>query len=116
VLVLEDDKDVRSLLELGLEARGAQVVAVASREEFSNLLKRRPVIDAALVDLSPIKHDLAAALAELKAACPQARLLLISGQPEGVPAEAESQFVEWVRKPFEMAEVVQAVSKATSKP
>ena len=115
VLVLEDDKDVRSLLELGLEARGAQVVAVSSANEFAALLQRRPVIDAALVDLSPIKANVNEALAKLRAACPDARLVLITGQPDGVPAEAQGQFAAWVRKPFELGEVVEVLSAITAR-
>jgi len=115
VLVLEDDKDVRSLLELGLEARGAQVVAVSSASEFFALLQRRPLIDAALVDLSPIKADIHDAIAKVRAACPDARLVLITGQPEGVPVEAQGQFAAWVRKPFELGEVVEALSAVAAK-
>lgn len=115
VLVLEDDKDVRSLLELGLEARGAQVIAVGSANEFAALLQRRPVIDAALIDLSPIKANIDDAIAKVRAACPDARLVLITGQPEGVPAEAQGQFAAWVRKPFELGEVVEALSAVTTK-
>src|SRR5690606_34448687 len=114
VLVLEDDKDVRSLLELGLEARGAQVVAVGCAQEFTTLLQRRPVIDAALVDLSPIKGNVQGALAELRAACPDARLVLITGQPEGVPEQAGGQFDAWVRKPFEISEIVETLSSITN--
>ncbi len=114
VLVLEDDRDVRTLLELGLEARGAQVVAVASAEEFANLIQRRPVIDAALLDLSPIKDDVSGTLERLKLACPDAQLVLITGQPEGVPQQAEGQFAAWVRKPFELSEVVETLSRVTN--
>lgn len=114
VLVLEDDKDVRSLLELGLEARGAQVVAVGCTQDFTNLLQRRPVVDAALVDLSPIKGNVQGALAELRAACPDARLVLITGQPEGVPEQAGGQFDAWVRKPFEISEIVETLSSITN--
>lgn len=116
VLILEDDKDVRSLLELGLETRGAQVVAVSSAEEFSTLLARRPLLDAALLDLSPIKGDVKSAVARMRAACPSARLVLITGQPEGVPGEAEGQFAAWVRKPFEMSEVVETLCNVTQSP
>jgi len=116
VLVLEDDKDVRSLLELGLEARGAQVIAVGSAAEFSALLQRRPIIDAALIDLSPIKANVLDAIAKVRAACgADARLVLITGQPEGVPVEAQGQFAAWVRKPFELSEVVEALSAVTAK-
>jgi CheY-like chemotaxis protein len=113
VLILEDDKDVRSLLELGLEARGAQVVAVSCSEEFTKLLARRPLLDAALLDLSPIKGDVKSAVAQVRSACPDARLVLITGQPEGVPGEAEGQFAAWVRKPFEMSEVVETLCNVT---
>src|SRR5690606_38998313 len=102
-----------SLLELGLEARGAQVVAVGCAQEFTTLLQRRPVIDAALVDLSPIKADVKGALLQVRTCCPLAHLVLITGQPEGVPPEAEGQFAAWVRKPFEMGEVVDTLCSIT---
>lgn len=114
VLVLEDDEAVRSLIELALEARGAQVVAVSNAEEFRGLLGRKPIVDAALVDLSPIVDDVKGSLGLLKGTCPEAQLVLITGQPEGVPAEAEGQFAAWVRKPFEISEVVDTLGSVLS--
>ena len=106
MLVVEDDGAVRSLVELALAARGAQVLCAGSLEELERLTAHGVLLDAALVDLSPIAEDLHGALGKLRRGNPDVPIILISGLASGVPAAAEGEFVAWVRKPFEMSEVV----------
>jgi len=110
VLVLEDDAAVRSLIELALEARGAETVLVASAREFERALLIGG-FDTALVDLSPIAVCASPILARLRAANPGISVILISGVASGVPEEIESQVAAWVRKPFEMGEVLDVMSR-----
>ncbi|MEB2324805.1 MAG: ATP-binding protein, partial [Sorangiineae bacterium] len=49
VLVLEDDVAVRSLIELALEARGAQVLCASNLDELERVTARGALLDAALV-------------------------------------------------------------------
>jgi CheY-like chemotaxis protein len=106
VLVVEDDAAVRSLVELALEARGAEPLVSASRTEFDALLSRGDQLDAALVDLSPLAADAAGAFRSLRARHPGIPIILISGVASGVPEDLAHEVSAWVRKPFEMGEVL----------
>jgi CheY-like chemotaxis protein len=116
VLVVEDDAAVRSLVEFALEARGAQAIVVASGEEFDAIVSAGAPFDAALVDLSPLEGRATAALEALRAASPKVVTVLISGVAGGVPAGAEPLVSAWVRKPFEMSEVLQVMGSLLSGP
>lgn len=106
VLVVEDDAAVRSLVELALEARGAEPAVVASRKEFDAVLAKPGELDAALVDLSPLANDVAGAFQRLRERHPGIPVILISGVASGVPEDLASEVSAWVRKPFEMGEVL----------
>lgn len=110
ILVVEDDAAIASLLELSLEAKGAEVLVASGAESLAQVLGGRPVFDAALLDLSPVKDGLGQWLDELRRHAPGAPLLLVSGHPNGVPEEAEGRFSAWVRKPFEMGELLQTLA------
>jgi CheY-like chemotaxis protein len=106
VLVVEDDAAVRSLVEFALEARGAQTIVVASGDEFDAIVTAGAPFDAALVDLSPLEGRATEALDTLRASSPNVVTILISGVAGGVPPGAERLVSAWVRKPFEMSEVL----------
>jgi CheY-like chemotaxis protein len=106
VLVVEDDAAVRSLVEFALEARGAQAIVVASGTEFDAIVAAGAPFDAALIDLSPLEGRASSALETLRAASPKVITILISGVASGVPDGAEAFVSAWVRKPFEMSEVL----------
>lgn len=109
VLVVEDDAAVRSLVEFALEARGAQAIVVASGDEFDAIVAAMAPFDAALVDLSPLEGRATEALQTLRSASPKVVTILISGVAGGVPQGAEALVSAWVRKPFEMSEVLQVM-------
>ena len=116
LLLVEDDASICSLIEVALEARGAEVVIVRNAAEFARIAARDERFDAALVDLSPIADDVAGALGALNAAGRSVPIILISGVASGVPAEAAGVVAAWVRKPFEMAEVVEALHRVIALP
>jgi CheY-like chemotaxis protein len=107
VLVVEDDRDVTDLLEASLGARGATVTIARSREELTVCLAAPH--DAALIDLSPIATDLEAAFAQLRAATPAPKLVVMTGNAEGLPETIDTTGVRLVRKPFEVSEIVAAI-------
>jgi len=109
-LVVEDDAAVRSLIEISLEPYGVETVLVASGAEFERALAHGD-FDFALVDLSPLADGAAEALARLRAACPRVQIILISGVASGVPAPVEHLVDAWVRKPFEMGEILAVMSR-----
>jgi CheY-like chemotaxis protein len=106
VLVVEDDGDVATLLESALGARGAQVVVVRNASELAQ--RAGEDHDAALVDFSPIAHDVRGAVDLLRNGSPDAVLVFISGTAAGLPDGLEEN-IRWVRKPFEIGEIVAAL-------
>jgi CheY-like chemotaxis protein len=106
VLVVEDDEAVRSLVQLALEARGAEATVVATRAEFEAAMQQRGELDAALVDLSPLAGDARGAFKLLSERHPGIPVILISGVASGVPEDLANEVSAWVRKPFEMGEVL----------
>ncbi|HLV66091.1 MAG TPA: hybrid sensor histidine kinase/response regulator [Polyangiaceae bacterium] len=110
VLVVEDDAAVRSLIELALEPHGLTTMLVGTATEF-DLALIRGEFDVALVDLSPLGQNAPEALGRLRARCPSINIVLISGVASGVPAGVEHLIDAWVRKPFEMGEVLSTMAR-----
>ena len=110
VLLVEDDAAVVQLLETALEGRGADVTVAATSAELAVALGSAPY-HAALVDLSPIAPDAAGAIARLRTSSPGIDLVLITGSADRLPDAAATEGMKLVRKPFELAEVLTALSK-----
>ncbi|MDP9002740.1 MAG: ATP-binding protein [Myxococcota bacterium] len=110
VLVVEDDREVAALLESALDARGAHVVVARTLDELRQHAVQRH--DVALIDLSPIAHDVLGAVEELRRGSPEVALVFISGSAVGLPAGLDARQIGWVRKPFEVAEIVDAITEA----
>lgn len=108
VLVVEDDEAVTMLLETALGARGASVAAANDLAGLTTLLDGAP-FDAALVDLSPLEPDIAGALARIRSSASHPRLVLITGAARPPDREVLGLASAWVRKPFEIADVVAAL-------
>jgi CheY-like chemotaxis protein len=111
VLVVEDDEHVTTLLEAALGARGAVVTIARDRSELSLALAAGQH-DTALIDLSPIAADVQGAVDALRQSSPKATLVFISGSSAGLPDALVGEEVVWVRKPFEVSEIVSALVKA----
>jgi CheY-like chemotaxis protein len=109
VLVVEDDTHVTQLLEAALTARGAVVTIARDAAELAHALLDAPH-DAVLIDLSPIAADVGGAFASLQASSPNATMVVISGSAEALPDALSSVPVRFVRKPFEVSEIVTALA------
>ena len=68
--------------------------------------------DVALVDLSPIADDVHGAIQALRRGSPDMALVFISGSAAGLPQGFEESSTVWVRKPFEIDEILAALSDA----
>jgi len=110
VLLVEDDASICSLIELTFEAHGAHVLAIADPSRIDEVLSSRPMFDVALLDLSPIRERLDEIFARLGNLSPGAPVILMSGEPTGVPDEASGRFASWIRKPFDMDQLLHTVS------
>ncbi len=111
VLVVEDDEHVALLLETALGARGALVRIARDAVQF-DVEVQASEYDVALVDLSPIAMDAKGAIDRLRVQSPKIALVFISGSAAGLPDELLAENVRWVRKPFEVPELVAAVLAA----
>jgi CheY-like chemotaxis protein len=110
ILLVEDDEAVIDLLDTALTARGADVTSIRARGELRGALLQGP-FDAALFDLSPISDDVEGALSSVREQSGALRVLLISGSAEQMPALPDAWVSAWVRKPFEVSEIVRALEK-----
>jgi CheY-like chemotaxis protein/anti-sigma regulatory factor (Ser/Thr protein kinase) len=113
VLVLEDDRAVCALLDAGLGARGVEVIALHDEASLRAALSRPGSIDAVLLDLSPIAHDVEGSFSAVRAAHPNAGVVVISGSAVAVESELVNtdKRTRWVRKPFEVSEITQAIAE-----
>lgn len=107
--VLDDDDAILDLLTTALEARGAIVRAVRTEVDLRAVVEQER-IDAILLDLSPLSSDPLGLVQHLRDRNPSCRLVLVSGSSGGPPRGTEPHFAAWVRKPFEMAEVLATLS------
>jgi CheY-like chemotaxis protein len=110
ILVVEDDAAVVDLLDTALTARGASIVSVQSAGELPAALASGP-FHAALLDISPIESDVLGTVSAVRSANPSVRLVVMSGSAGSghvLPADCD---VCWVRKPFEIRELVETLTR-----
>jgi CheY-like chemotaxis protein len=104
IALIEDDPSVIELLEMVLAARGAEVQSFADHARFQVALCEGP-FDVALLDASPFGASLESSLQQLRGQHPQMDLVLISGASD--PGATLGKLgVTWIRKPFDVEEVV----------
>lgn len=109
ILLVEDDDAVVDLLDTALTARGADVVSVRHRRELAGALATGP-FDVALFDISPIQADVQGAVASARDGSDGLRVVLISGSASQMPELPRDWVAAWVRKPFEIREILEALS------
>ena len=117
ILLVEDDDAVVDLLDTALTARGADVVSVRHRGELAEALSTGR-FDAALFDISPIQEDVRGAVALARGSREETdalRVVLISGSAAQMPEMPASWVSAWVRKPFEIGEILQAIVPASER-
>jgi CheY-like chemotaxis protein len=110
ILLVEDDAHVTQLLEAALTARGAMVTIARNAGELTASLVPGQPHDAVLMDLSPIAADPETAIASVRANSPLATLVVISGSAVELPTPLQTGLVRFVRKPFEVGEIVAALA------
>lgn len=106
VLVVEDEPDLRVLLEMYLRRRGFQVVTAASAEDALALGDSEPflacLVDASLPGLSGVEL-----IRTLSSRHSQARMILMSGYPAAQAGVAPG--VIFLHKPFKPVELIAAL-------
>lgn len=106
ILLLEDDPAVQALVDLGLSTRGAAVATASTARDLGTLILTG-VFDVVLLDLSPLGDQPDQTLATLKARHPDTPVVVISGSV--APTVDAPNIAAWVRKPFEIGELVEAL-------
>jgi DNA-binding response OmpR family regulator len=109
VLLIEDDSSILDLLEVALSARGAEVVPVLGVDDLPTILAQGP-FDVVLFDWSPIAADARKHLERVRIACPGAPLITISGSAAILDADALALCSAWVRKPFDLGELLGVIT------
>lgn len=113
VAVVDDDRGIIDLLEMVLSARGAAVTSFTTHDELVARLEKES-FDVALLDASPYGAALEKNLATLKRNHPELDLILISGAAD--PGVSVSRLgVTWIRKPFEVEDVIDVVRLVRAK-
>jgi len=114
VLLLEDDDGIAELVALGLEAQGVRVVRGTNLVDVRSLGASERRFAATLVDLSPLGHDVDRGILEL-AELVQGPLVLMTGSSQPMPPEVDHRLAAWVRKPFEVRELVNVLSEVVGR-
>jgi len=115
VVILEDDESIATLLLITLEVRGANVVCTQTVEDFFEQLTPEPPT-AALVDLSPLGDQAEHWLRELHQRCPGTRVILMTGSTRPLGTEVTQAVFGWVRKPFEISEILAVLTRLAKSP
>ena len=110
ILVVEDDDAVFDLLDATLVNRGAELFRARNGAELTQVLATDR-FDVVLCDLSPIRDDLVGAIGCIREASIGARIIITSGSPSPVAGLPSDWEVAYVRKPFEIHEIVTEVTK-----
>jgi CheY-like chemotaxis protein len=110
ILVVEDDEAVVDLLDTALTARGAAIVSVLSAGALPEALASGP-FQAALLDISPIEQDVFGTVSAVRRANPEVRLIVMSGSAGSAHALPADSSVSWVRKPFEIRELIEVLTR-----
>jgi PAS domain S-box-containing protein len=117
VLMVEDDHEVRKIVQVFLDALGCEVSTAASAEQALTLLDPGAGFDLLLTDiaLGPGMRGTQLA-AEAQKRFPQMAILLMSGfSAELLEADRDSpQSWELLRKPYTRAELARAIAKLTA--
>ena len=117
ILVVEDDDSLRVALAQILRRRGFETLDAANGADAINLLRAGSIkIDMMLLDMTipgPSSHDVAAAAAEAR---PGLKLVLTSAYDEKLVRRTvgASQTCSFVRKPFQIEELVHTLRQALS--
>jgi DNA-binding response OmpR family regulator len=112
ILVVEDDDDIRTMIELTLVGEGHEVIATADGAEALELLGRTSV-DAVVLDLKmPMMSgvEFARRYREMGATAP---IILLSAAQHEDEIAREIGTDHSLAKPFEIEDLIDAVESAT---
>jgi CheY-like chemotaxis protein len=115
ILAVDDDPDIRAVIEVTLESAGHKVVGAAGGEEAINKLRRRR-FDLVLLDIMMPNVNGYQVLEQIRgmpsrAATPVV-VITAKHDPEGLLKEIGQGIVDHLVKPFSAAELLAVVERA----
>jgi CheY-like chemotaxis protein len=114
ILVIDDDDEIRSMLERMLRSAGHEVVVAANGREGLEKYRANPA-DLVLTDIyMPVKEGLETII-ELHRNFPDLPIIAMSGKPAGGTMLAMASrlgTVAILQKPFSLEELLRTVEKA----
>ena len=115
VLLIEDNAEIRKLLEILVRRLGGEPISAASVREAALLIMTTPMRLAFVDYLLPDGTGLALA-SEIKARNPGARVVLLSARDESVLRDdvAKAGFDSYVAKPFTLAAIAREFALSVS--
>ena len=118
ILVIDDNEDVRTLIQLALQAEGFDV-SVASNGHDGMSLLRKQFADVVVTDILMPEQDGIETIAELRRDFPDVKIIAISGALSAtgfdylrVPIQLGAARI--LRKPFDIQELVGAIQELVS--
>jgi len=114
ILICDDEEGIRESLRLILEKEYELSFATRGKEAIE-IIKREP-IDIVIIDIKMPRMDGIETMRELKALRPNVRILVTSGYKSVETAQeaVNAGASDYIVKPFERAEILDAVRKYIS--
>lgn len=115
ILVVDDESDVREMIEVGLSLDGHRVLSVESGEKAIELMRHQHV-DLVISDFKMPGMSGVETISELRRLAPNLPVIVVTGYlaPGTVQACQALGGVEVLRKPFPFRRLEQAVALALS--
>ena len=113
ILVVDDEQDIRSLLQIILEASGFEVLTASSGRQALDCIAQNPP-QLMLLDLKMPKMDGMQTLRELKKLVPNFPVIIITAYGD-VRSAVECMRLgayDYITKPFDNAEIILTINKA----
>ena len=118
ILVVDDDPDMRAMLQQTLQNAGHEVFSAADGREALKQ-NRLTAADLALVDIFMPNKDGFETIAQFRKEFPKVGLIAMSGRPPEAHVLTVAQrlgAIEVLQKPFVADEVLTAVAKVLARP
>ena len=115
ILVAEDNAALRLLYSIWLESNGFDVTAVADGRAALEVLERRPLPDAALLDIEMPFVDGISVCRYLHALDPSVRIVVATGVEDARADALAAGASEVLRKPCAPARIVGAVRREATR-
>jgi DNA-binding response OmpR family regulator len=113
VLVVDEEADVRSLLDEVLQTQGFKVLLAAGGREAADLFRcRSGEVDVLLLDVGMTEMDGPQTLAALRRLAPNVPCCFMTGGDAAKVSQAGPGVIRVLAKPFTITEVVDALCAA----